>query len=74
MPDLNSTANTNPPADEHVCIYILPKCSNGGQDGYRWAWKESYDAKVFGWASTIDEVKDKAARMFPGRPLRFVCL
>ena len=53
MPDLNSTANTNLSADEHVCIYILPKCSNGGQDGYRWAWKESYDAKVFGWASTI---------------------
>ena len=38
---------------------------NNGRDGYLWAWKESWDANVFGVAYSIGEIKRRATRMFP---------
>ena len=35
------------------------------KDGYRWAWKESWEVRVYGWAVSLDEIKQRAQKMFP---------
>lgn len=47
---------------QNTQVEIFVKKHNSG---YYWAWKESADKKVFGGASTISEIKRRAARLFP---------
>lgn len=44
---------------------VAEKNKLNGKDGYRWAWKESADKKVYGIATSIDEITRRAKRMFP---------
>lgn len=41
----------------------------GSGNKYLWAWKESADKKVFGVAATVEEIKQRAKRMFPGKEI-----
>ena len=36
---------------------------------YTWAWRESAENGVFGCADSLDEIKQRAERMFPGARL-----
>lgn len=51
-----------------ITIYIT-KSTLRGLDGYCWAWKESFDKRIFGWTSSIENVCKKAKRMFPNKKL-----
>ena len=55
--------------DEAKITIYIKKSKLSGLDGYCWAWKESLDKRVFGWASSIENVCKKAKRMFPNKNL-----
>ena len=46
-------------------IFFKENESNHGCSKYLWAWKESAEKNVFGGASSIAEIKRKAAKKFP---------
>lgn len=52
-----------------VEIYVQKSMSHG-EIGFIWAFKESYEKKIFGWAASLDEVERRARRMFPVRNIK----
>ena len=45
-----------------------------GRDGFDWAWEESKNNNVWGWDSTLEDVKRRAVRMFPMAIIELVML
>lgn len=50
--------------EEKVDIIVISNRSS--QSRYTWAWRESAEKGVFGCADSLDEIKTRAERMFPG--------
>lgn len=50
------------------------KDSVQGDKGFCWAWKESMEQKVWGFAKTLEEIKRRASRMFPKETIELICL
>lgn len=57
-----------------IDIFYRESPGKDGSKGYRWAWKESLDMNMFGWASSIEEIERRAKRMFPGRSPNLIAL
>lgn len=55
--------------ETEVEIYVQKSMSHG-KNGFIWAFKESYEKKVFGWAASLDEVERRARKMFPVRNIK----
>lgn len=47
--------------------------SQDSRKKYLWSWESSYEADVFGVAASLGDIKRKAATMFPGDHLVFIC-
>jgi hypothetical protein len=43
-----------------------------GKIYFRWAWKESFELNGFGRAASIEEIKKRATKMFPGYELKLL--
>lgn len=50
-------------------VKIFFKKKKSDKTEYLWAWKESADKKVFGVATTIEEITKRAQRMFPTKKI-----
>lgn len=50
--------------EAEVEIYVQESITRG-KNGFIWAFKESYEKNVFGWAESLNEVKRRAKKMFP---------
>lgn len=54
--------------EKTVDIIVISNHSEKKQR-YTWAWRESAEMGVFGGADSLEEIKTRAERMFPGTKL-----
>lgn len=57
--------------EKTVDIIVISNSHSCGRkrSRYTWAWRESAEKGVFGCADSLEEIKTRAERMFPGTKL-----
>lgn len=68
---LNRAAQLDFTTTDTVEIIVISnrKLGRKKRSRYTWAWRESAENGVFGCADSLDEIKQRAERMFPGARL-----
>lgn len=64
----------NQKRNTQIEIFVQENEPKPGRSRYRWAWKESAEKNVFGGASSLEEIKTRAARMFPDKEIVLLLL
>lgn len=57
-----------------IDVYYQGITQPDGTTYFLWAWKKSHDAKVYGRATSLDDIEKKARKMFPGCDIQLLSL